>query len=1185
MRTFFSISNRVVLILLALTISPFAIAQNGTPWSQLFLDWNNTQDNGGVGVVRSIRINPSRTNSVLIGAATAGIWHTSDSGNNYTLVSGGVPEVEWVNEIVYSRANTEIVYAGTDVGVVKSLDAGLTWSYTGLRRSKPNHYSEDQWVDLANTSSDVVYATVKEGASYKLYKTTDGGVNWVEMYSSIHRIWDMRVKPNDSNTIYILEQSSATGWINFKRSTDGGVVFNTVSNGFPSNSNNNTHRARLATTPANNNVVYIAIGYNGGGVEDKISFFKSSDSGLSFTKKCCGNSNTPLEYANGPSDFTYETCHLSQLSWNFAFTVSETNEDVIACAANKLKISEDGGETWKYDRSGNVVTGAQYDNYSSNNAHTGVHGDHHGLSIIGDNIWNANDGGVYHSSDRSNTVVLDKSDGLGVQELWGYSQSFKNDIMAVGLNHNQICFRDDNVYGGWIGVNGADAMAANVNPIDDQYMYNHPWGHERVKRSLEGKTGHEHQELGIELGYITLDNLEFDPHQYYTIYGSDYGDRNETYKLAKTTDNAKTWQVIKNFEEEQKNAVSIKVSFANSNYVYAVVKPGKVIKSEDKGETWADVSPPSNLVNGKNLWRIAVSDKDPNHIWVTISENDAQNKVLHSVDGGTTWANFSAGLPNQNIYSLIYQRGSDDILYLGTSFGVYYRKNGMQQWALFGTGMPACKTPFLFINYATGKLRLGTSRGLWENDLIGRTPPKANITADRNVIDDTNQIIKYADYSVIDQNATYLWSFPNGIPSTSIEERPTVSYARATGDSFTATLTVTDSRGTSTQTLTDFISNEKTTNSAETVHSSDSERVGYEAIKAVDGDATTYWFTNWSSDSNTYPHNLVIDIGTSERIKGISYLPKQDLDSGSGRIGNFEVYVSDDPNNWGTAVASGSWPNTSELQIVTFSPKRGRYYKLSALSEVNGGNDAAIAEINAIISTDPYVYSFDSEQAGDEAFKAVDKNNGTIWHTEWTPNNPPYPHELVIDLGKTKEINGINYLPRQGQENGRIASYEIYVSDDPTNWGDTVATGTWLNTKELQTVNFASKSGRYYKLKALSEVNGNDWASVAEINCIYPTSPNVLRKSHITAQKISSSDEPFVVAYPNPIVDDLKIRNVCNYHTIMIFDANQIKLFEVKNNKKDNVKIPLGNINRSNTIIFVRLISNTKPPKTIKLIK
>ncbi|QOD59495.1 discoidin domain-containing protein [Polaribacter haliotis] len=936
---------RTIVLLLIFLASIFSCkSQEGEAWSQLFLNWNKTQDNAGSGVVRSIRINPTNTNSVLIGAATAGIWHTYNNGENYNFVSGDVPEVEWVNEIIYSRKDSEIVYANTDIGVVKSIDGGLHWSYTGLRKFKPESYGQLNWLDVATTNSDIVYATTAERNSYKLMKSIDGGVTWTQKYQTTKKIWDMRIKPNDPNTLYILEESSTSNWINFKRSKNSGSSFTTISNGYPANYSTKSHRGRLATTPANENVVYIAIGFNGGGSNDKISFFKSSDSGLSFGKKCCGEETNPLENAQGASDFLSGTAHLAQITWNFAFTVSETDENFLACAANKLKISTDGGATWKFDTSGNIVTGKQYDRYKSNDAHTGVHGDHHGLSIIGDNIWNSNDGGVYNSSDRGKTVVKDKSDGLGVQELWGFSQSFKNDIMAVGLNHNQICYRDDTVYGGWIGVNGADAMAANVNPIDDQYMYNHPWGHERVKRSLTGKKGHQMQNLGIELGYIVLDNLEFHPHQYYTIYGSDYGDRNKTYKLAKSTDNAASWQVIKNFEIEKRNAVAVKTSFANANYVYAVVDPNRVIKSTDEGVTWSEVGPSSSLIGDNSLWRLAVSDKDPNHLWVTLRGTKNEVKIIKSIDGGKTWSDYSTGLPNQQIYSIIYQRGSNDILYAGTGFGVYYRKKGMANWKLFGKGMQAGKTPFMFINYAKGKLRLGTSRGIWENDLIELTAPKANITANRNTFDENNSIVKFADYSVVDKKATYFWSFPGGTPTTSTLERPTITYSKNAGKSFDVTLKVTDSRGTSSQTLKDFIKYNKIITPK--VHYVDSEETSggnSPAKHAIDGNNGTFWHTKWSSGNNRLPHELQIDLGESKNISGFTYLPRQG--NQNGRIAKYKFYVSNNTSDWGSAVASGKWPNSNELQTVNFSEKRGRYYKLVALSEVNGKEWSSAAEI------------------------------------------------------------------------------------------------------------------------------------------------------------------------------------------------------------------------------------------------
>ena len=74
-----------------------------------------------------------------------------------------------------------------------------------------------------------------------------------------------------------------------------------------------------------------------------------------------------------------------------------------------------------------------------------------------------------------------------------------------------------------------------------------------------------------------------------------------------------------------------------------------------------------------------------------------------------------------------FQSGSDDILYLGTGLGIYYRKAGMSQWELFWIEMQACRISFIHINYAKGKLRVSISRGVWETDLLDKIVPKANM--------------------------------------------------------------------------------------------------------------------------------------------------------------------------------------------------------------------------------------------------------------------------------------------------------------------------------------------------------------------------------------------------------------------------------------------------------------------------
>ncbi|MFP4845586.1 discoidin domain-containing protein [Winogradskyella sp. PE311] len=120
------------------------------------------------------------------------------------------------------------------------------------------------------------------------------------------------------------------------------------------------------------------------------------------------------------------------------------------------------------------------------------------------------------------------------------------------------------------------------------------------------------------------------------------------------------------------------------------------------------------------------------------------------------------------------------------------------------------------------------------------------------------------------------------------------------------------------------------------------------------------------------------------------------------------------------------------------------------------------------------------------ASNAVDGNTNTIWHTQYSDINPdtPHPHEIQIDLGIESNITGLEYLPRTSGLNGTIADYEIYISNSTSVWGSAVNSGTWASDNQLKTANFTNAIGRYVRLVALSEVNGNAWASAAEISLI-----------------------------------------------------------------------------------------------------
>ncbi|MHC4626289.1 MAG: discoidin domain-containing protein, partial [Planctomycetota bacterium] len=129
--------------------------------------------------------------------------------------------------------------------------------------------------------------------------------------------------------------------------------------------------------------------------------------------------------------------------------------------------------------------------------------------------------------------------------------------------------------------------------------------------------------------------------------------------------------------------------------------------------------------------------------------------------------------------------------------------------------------------------------------------------------------------------------------------------------------------------------------------------------------------------------------------------------------------------------------------------------------------------------------SADSEAPGYESYKAMDGNPRTMWHTAFGAGETRHPHEIVFDLGKSREISGLAYLPRADMPNGTIKDFELFVSDNSRNFRGAVLKGTFTKEAAENIVKLpAPAKGRYVKLRALSEVNGRAWTSIAELRLL-----------------------------------------------------------------------------------------------------
>jgi hypothetical protein len=137
----------------------------------------------------------------------------------------------------------------------------------------------------------------------------------------------------------------------------------------------------------------------------------------------------------------------------------------------------------------------------------------------------------------------------------------------------------------------------------------------------------------------------------------------------------------------------------------------------------------------------------------------------------------------------------------------------------------------------------------------------------------------------------------------------------------------------------------------------------------------------------------------------------------------------------------------------------------------------------------PLALTADSHAPGYKPALAGDGDVSTIWHTEFIGAMPGYPHELTIDVGSPRRVEGLLYIPRQDSSNGRVRDFEVRVSMDGKAWSAPQAKGSWADESTFKSVALPGPIARFVQLRGLSEVNGLPVMSAAEV--VVDTSPGL----------------------------------------------------------------------------------------------
>jgi alpha-L-fucosidase len=150
--------------------------------------------------------------------------------------------------------------------------------------------------------------------------------------------------------------------------------------------------------------------------------------------------------------------------------------------------------------------------------------------------------------------------------------------------------------------------------------------------------------------------------------------------------------------------------------------------------------------------------------------------------------------------------------------------------------------------------------------------------------------------------------------------------------------------------------------------------------------------------------------------------------------------------------------------------------------------------IVGLAPTDWKVFRPDGRAAGSVEFpaaNAIDADARTLWRERATTGPAARP-SLTIDMGRTRQIGGFAYLPRQDWVFvGVVDRYKFETSLDGTHWTTQVASGVFGNIRNnpmLQEVTFAPTEARFFRFTALHDVDDNGWVGAAEIT-VLPAPP------------------------------------------------------------------------------------------------
>lgn len=663
----------------------------------------------GIGRINCITFHPTNNNILWIGTPAGGLWKSTDAGVTWSTNTDQLTNLG-VSGIAIDPLHPDTMYIATGdrdgadtytFGVLKSVDGGQNWKPTGLAYNVSQN-SRVCAIHVLPSNTNVILAATRSS----IMRSTDGGATFTATQSGQFNM--LAPDPSNPNTIF-----AGTAGNDIYRTRDGGLTWTQLTSGLPTSGKN---RVEITVSPQDSNYVYAVYSLsadNGFG-----GLYRSINGGDTWTLR----STTP-NILNGS---TTGSGAGGQGWYDLCIAVSPTNKERIFVGGVNIYRSNNGGSGWSMIAHW-YGGGAPY-----------VHADIHWFKFRPgiDELYVGTDGGVSKTGNNGISWT-NLYNNMNITQYYKISQSATNPLMIIGGAQDNGTHRK--LGATWSKINGGDGMDNAIDPSNNNLVFaSSQYGN--FSRSTTAGSSFTYMNFAANGTGNWVTPIQIDPVNSSIVYiGYD--------RLWKSTNKGLNWSQTSTSTVGGGNIDGFQIAKSNNQVIYVYIN-SNLYRSNNAGVTYTNVS--NGLIGNNNITGLAISAADENKVWVTRSGYSGNNKVFATINGGQTWTNVSAGLPNLPVNCVVYEENTLDGIYVGTDIGVYYRDAQLNAWAPFFEGLPNVIVRDLEIFYPDKKLRAGTyGRGVWESDLFGgfKQEPVADFSVNPFAPCDINQIANLVDQS------------------------------------------------------------------------------------------------------------------------------------------------------------------------------------------------------------------------------------------------------------------------------------------------------------------------------------------------------------------------------------------------------------------------------------------------------